>query len=105
MYMSKYHTIVGIDPVGNQELDMLEFTQESRDAEQNVVYLYISGDRDIPSIYYEDLPACEHMVSDDYENCECGYSEHLVNRTIKYYTDLGFDVSVVSMRSFISPLG
>lgn len=103
--MSKYHTLVAIEPVGNQELGMLEFVQESVDGESNITYLYISGDSDIPSIHYEDLPACEHMVSDDYENCECGYSEHLVNRTIKYYTDLGFEVSVVSMGSFISPLG
>ena len=101
--MSKYHTLVAIEPVGNQELGMNEFVQES-DSEHNIVYLYVSGDTDIPTMHYEDLPACEHMVSDDYEYCECGYSERLVNRTIKYYEDLGFDVSVVNIGSFISSL-
>ena len=101
--MSKYHTIVGIDPVGNQELDILEFIQ--RATEDNIVYLYVSGDEDIPSLSYGDIPDCECPVDEDGDkDCMCEFDEILVARVTKYYTDLGFDVQVINMGSFISSL-
>ena len=96
--MSKYHTIVGIDPSGSQELGFAEFIQIG-DGEENVVYMYISGDIDIPSIDIDDLPDCECSVDED---CMCEYDEKLVNRVTKYYEDLGLDARVISMGSFIS---
>lgn len=100
--MSKFHALVSIDTTGDEELGIEEFTQDAH--EGNVVYLYVSGDVDIPSINFEDIPMCEHEAMDDYDDCDCRYGEELVKRVIRYYEDLGFEVQVINMASFISTL-
>lgn len=101
--MSKYHAIVAIDPTGYQELGVLEFIQES--GEHSIVYLYVSGDVDIPTLRYSTLPDCE-CPADEYgdKDCVCDFDEALVNRVKKYYEDLGLDARIINLGSFISPL-
>ena len=100
--MSKYNYIVAIEPVGNHELGIDEFIQESEDSEHNIIYLYVEGDNDVSSLDLEDLPSCGHEWDD--HNCMCDYGETLVQRVIKHYENHGMSTRVITMGGFVSPL-